>query len=158
MARSKTGRLRQPNQTGSAWILAPAAVLILLVLASVTVDSAVVFLGQRQLSDAAASAALDAAHAINQSDFYTSGTIELDPLLATSLADQAIDQDSLSAVTLSGRPEVVVEGATACVTLTGVVHRIFAPALPGVPRQVVVHATAESTAEEGAATTDGGPC
>jgi len=134
------------REAGSAWVLAPAAILVLMVLASITVDSAVVFLGQRQLGDSAASAAYDAAHAISQAAFYQDGEIELDPATATALADRAVTEDHLSAVTLVGEPQVTVSGATVCVRLTGVVQVIFARAIPGAPRQAVVHATARATA------------
>jgi uncharacterized membrane protein len=145
--RRGAGRRRhRPTETGSALILVPAAVLVLVVLAAIAVDSAAVFLGQRQLAEAAATAATDAAGAISEPTFYQTGTITLDPSEAQHLAAASIAAQDLHAVKLAGPIQVTVAGRQVCVTLTGEVPVIFGRALPGVPRDTTVHATATATA------------
>src|SRR4051794_17813956 len=51
----------QASEQGSSLMLAPAGFLVLLLLASVSVDSAIAFLGRRQLENAVTAAANDAA-------------------------------------------------------------------------------------------------
>lgn len=140
------GRRRRPTETGSALILVPAAVLVLMVLASIAVDSAAVFLGQRELAEAAATAATDAAGAISESTFYRTGIITLDPSEAQRLAATSVAAQDLHNVTLAGPIEVTVAGRQVCVSLTGKVPVIFGRALPGVPQATTVHATATATA------------
>lgn len=139
-------RRHRPTETGSALILVPAAVLVLVVLAAIAVDSAAVFLGQRQLAEAAATAATDAAGAVSQPTFYQTGTITLDPSEAQRLADASIAGQDLHAVKLAGSIRVTVSGRQVCVSLTGEVPVIFGRALPGIPRVTTVHATATATA------------
>lgn len=55
---------------GSVLLLMPAAVLIVMVLGAVAVDAAVVYLGERQASDLAASVANDAAALLDEARFY----------------------------------------------------------------------------------------
>jgi Flp pilus assembly protein TadG len=127
-------------------ILVPAAVLALLVLASIAVDSAAVFLGQRQLAQAAATAATDAAGAISESTFYQSGAIALDPAEAQRLAAASVAAQNLHGVTLTGAVRVIVVGRQVCISMSGQVPLIFGRALPGVPKAIGVHATAVATA------------
>lgn len=138
------------GEAGSAWILAPAALLIMVVLGAIAVDSALVYLGQRQLVDAADSAATNAAGGISESAFYGSptgggGRIVLSANRADRLAAATISNQDLSAVTLSST-QVEVAGRQVCVRLSGVVHPIFGSALPGHPFDVGVTAVATATA------------
>ena len=140
-------RRRLPRaETGSALILVPAAVLVLVVLAAIAVDTAAVFLGQRQLAEAAATAATDAAGAISEPTFYRTGTITLDPSEAQRLAVASTAAEDLHAVKLVGPIDVTVAGRQVCVSLTGEVPVVFGRALPGIPRATTVHATATGTA------------
>lgn len=137
-------------EAGSAWVLAPAAVLILVVLGAIAVDSALVYLGQRQLVDAADSAATDAAGGVSESAFYGSstaagGVVALSTSRADQLAAASLSRQDLSAVTLSSS-RVEVAGVQVCVKLSGVVHPIFGSALPGHPFAIRVTAVATATA------------
>ena len=59
------------RQRGSVLLLFPAAVLIVLVLSAITVDSSIAFLAQRELANATAAAANDAAsRAVDGQAFY----------------------------------------------------------------------------------------
>ncbi|MHB8295883.1 MAG: pilus assembly protein TadG-related protein [Acidimicrobiales bacterium] len=123
------------GERGSTLVLVPVAVLIVMVLGAIAVDSAQVYLGQRQLSDAAAAAAHDAAGAISSSAFYGTGTVMLDPARATAVADQATAAEHLgTGVQLAAPVTVAVSGDQVCVSLTGVVLPVFGRALPGIGR------------------------
>ncbi len=127
-------------------MLVPALVLVLVVLAAIAVDSAAVFLGQRQLGDAAAAAANDAASALSDQSFYRAGTVDLDPTVARRVADASLAAQDHSGVTIDGPAEVQVAGRQVCVSLTGHVEAIFGRAVPGVPHTTTVHARATATA------------
>lgn len=134
------------HETGSVLLLVPAAVLVLVILGAVAVDAAVVFLGQRQLSDAAAAAATDAASAVSDSAFYGSGTIALDPATAKKVAASSVRAQGLEGVSLSGPVTVQVVGRQVCVSLVGQVSRPFGAAIPGIPARATVRARATATA------------
>lgn len=66
-------------------MLVPAGVLVLLLFAAIAVDSAGAFLAQRQLTDALAAAANDAATAgIDNRVYYSTGAIVLDPTVSAA--------------------------------------------------------------------------
>jgi Flp pilus assembly protein TadG len=121
-------------------------VLVLVILGAIAVDSAAVFLGQRQLAEAAATAATDAAGAISEPTFYRSGMITLDPAEAQRLAEASVAAENLHGVQITGPVRVTVAGRQVCVSLSGRVPTIFGRAVPGVPRVTSIHATATATA------------
>jgi Flp pilus assembly protein TadG len=127
-------------------MLVPALVLVLVVLAAIAVDSAVVFLGERQLGDTAAAAANDAVSALSDPSFYRAGNVDLDPTAARRVADASVAAQDHSGVTIDGPVEVQVEGRQVCVSLTGHVDAIFGRAIPGVPHATTVRARATATA------------
>lgn len=82
---------------GSVLMLMPAAVLIVLLLGAIAVDSAIVYLGQRQAYNVAFDAANDAAGAGFDADIAReSGDIVYDPDRVEALAEEAIDAASIS--------------------------------------------------------------
>jgi len=140
---------RRDSETASVLLLMPAAVLVLVVLASIALDSAVVFLGQRELANAAAAAARDGASAVSSSRFYGGGVIAVDAAEAERRARAAIAARDVHGVTLSGPVAVTVAGRQVCVTVTGRVDRIVARSIPGVPGRVTVRARSTATAAGG---------
>jgi Flp pilus assembly protein TadG len=143
--------LRAEPERGSVLALMPAAVLIFLVLGALAVDSALAFLGERSVSNAAAAAANDAAAAaVDRSTFYAGGDVRLDPRLAREVAAASVAAaglDELDGLTVevtvaAGAPEVTV-------TVRARVSYLFSAAVPGGPDGVDVEATAVATAEEG---------
>lgn len=80
-------RRRRGGEDGNTLVLMPAAVLILLVLASLAFDAAVVHLQQRRLSDLAASLANDAVAGLAVSSVYDlAAGPAVDPARASDLA------------------------------------------------------------------------
>ena len=132
-------------------LLFPAAILIVVVLAAISVDSAASFLAQRELAGAVAAAANDAAtEGLANRAFYQYDRIELDPGAAARVAEDEVrraldparyrDLQVQVSVTPSspGCPPVVTVRASATV------DTIFARALPGSAGDVRVTAAALS--------------
>ncbi|MGH9077594.1 MAG: hypothetical protein ACRDY0_09130 [Acidimicrobiales bacterium] len=140
--RPRPARGDPAGQRGSAVVLVPAGFLVLVVLAAITVDSAVAFLGQRQLNDALSAAANDAAGAaISASRFYQEGQLVLDPARAASVVCQTVAGQSsgLHRIRLS----LALDGAVVGVRGSAEVDEVFGRALPGLrQRQVSALATA----------------
>ena len=76
---------------GSVLLLFPAGVLVVLLLGAIAVDASIAFLGQREIANAVAAAANDAATAsLSDAAFYGSGDIALDEARATDLAEARV--------------------------------------------------------------------
>ncbi|HWG73530.1 MAG TPA: hypothetical protein VG184_05705 [Acidimicrobiales bacterium] len=140
-------------ERGSALVLVPAGFLVLVMLAAMAVDSAVAFLGQRQLADALAAAANDAASAaIADPSFYASGAVVIDPVRADQVVCQTVAAQSdgdLHHVVLA----VAVAGAAVGVRGDAEVDEVFGRALPGL-HQRHVSALAVAVASQGPVTAD----
>lgn len=142
-------------------MLFPVAVLVVVILAAITVDSTVMFLGQREVANAVAGAANDAASlGVGNSSFYQAGAVELDPgtveRLVTERVRAALDDDRFRDL----RVEVaVVPGGASCepavrVHAEATVGYVFARAIPGAPARATVEATSVAAAVE----SPGGAC
>lgn len=135
------------SQQGNTLLLMPVGVLVLLILAAIAVDAAVLFLGQRRVADLAASVAQDAVAAVDEASFYE-GELALDPgrarrreaTLTSSLPRDDALLDPSCAVTTGNRGD----GPTASASCTARVRFVFAPAVPGARRlsEVVANETA----------------
>lgn len=134
-------------------MLVPAAILVLLVLGSITVDFSLAFLAQRELTGAAAAVANDTATAaLSDRSFYgggpeaTPGRIEIDDELAARFAEQALELRAPASVRDAAVERVRAPGNQVCVVLTGRVEYIFAKAIPGRARGRLVTGRAVATA------------
>jgi uncharacterized membrane protein len=136
---------------GSVLMLMPAAVLVVVVLGSIAVDFAIVFLGEREAASLAAAAANDAATAVAEQEFREEGTFRLDEDRARRVAEATLDASSsviddldyeVEVGTVAGEPAVTV-------TVSGTVAYVFAPALPGAPDRAPVEASATAVARAG---------
>ncbi len=131
-------------------MLFPAAVLIVIVLAAITIDSAIAFLGQREVAGAVVAAANDAAaEGVGNQTFYEGGRVDLDldtvrQLVVgrvTAVLDGERFHDLVVDVTVSpsavpGCPQIVRVHASARVAT------LFAAAIPGGPDDRSVQAGA----------------
>lgn len=132
------------GERGSALMLMPAGVLIVLILGALAVDSAVLFLGERELADLTAAAANDAATAaISEASFYECGRLQLDEQRAHAVAGAVAQARVSDAVTLT-RVDVDVRNDTSppeiTVAAAGTVRLVFTPVLPGSTRTRAVAA------------------
>lgn len=109
-------------------MLVPAGFLVLVLLAALAVDSAAAYLARRQLDDALAAAANDAAGgALSNGSFYHSGQVAIDGRQAATVVCQAVaaqgDSD-LHHIRLSmavNGPVIALEGQA---TITAVFGRL----------------------------------
>ena len=141
-------RRRPERERGSTLLLFPAAWLIMVALAAMTVDSAIGFLAQRQLLNATAAAANDAATgALSDRSFYVDNSVVLSPSAVESVAVARIyalvDQARHHDLTVSA--EAVPPAAPGCawtvrVVASSWVDELFGKAMPGSRGQVAVRA------------------
>lgn len=137
---------------GSVLLLVPAGVLVLFVLAAIAVDHALAFLGQRELSAAAAAAANDAVGAaLSDAAYYggASGPIVIDGARAERVAVEAVARRRPTGVSVT-KIVVRVDGPHVCVGVAGRVAYLFTPLVPGLPRGAEVRGEAVATAVVGA--------
>jgi hypothetical protein len=126
-------------------MLMPAAVLVLVILGSIAVDSAVAFLGQRELNNFTATAATTAASAgLDQAAFYHDQHIVIDPQRAADIT--SVLEARVGSGVHDLRVNVTVTGNEVTVTASGVVNDILANAIPGVRHVWAVQATSRATA------------
>lgn len=142
--------MRVRGEAGSVLALIPAGFLVLVVLAALAVDSAVAYLGQRQLHDALAAAANDAVTAgLDNASFYRRGALTLDPAVVadTVCTDVAAQHDSgLHGVTL----RMSLSGDAVRLSGRASVDAVFGRELPGLGTRSV-SAAASATVSDGAA-------
>lgn len=120
-------------------MLLPAAVLVMLALAAIAVDSAVAYLGHRELANAALAAANDAATlSLSDSSFYREGEVATDAERLAAIAEERV-RDAVDGRRLRG---LVVEAEavpprregcawTVVIRARAEVDRVFGAALPG---------------------------
>ena len=141
---------RAGGERGSALLLMPTAVLVIVILGSIAVDSALVFTAQRELADAAAAAANDAVTAgLSDEAFYACGSLELDAGRAREVAARALaarSADIVDAVETVSIGRDTVGAPTVTVSVVGSVSTMFAPAVPGGRDVRPVRATATASA------------
>ncbi len=136
------------GERGSTLFLFPAALLIMIALAAMTVDSAIAFLAQRELVNATAAAANDAATvAVSDHSFYEGNRVEL-----SASAVEAVALDRIYALIdqtrhhgLSVTAEALPPAAAGCawtvrVNASSTVDELFGKAMPGSSGEVDVRA------------------
>jgi Flp pilus assembly protein TadG len=130
------------RERGSVLLLLPAAVMIFLILGALAVDFTQAWSAERELANAAAAAANDAAsRAVDLDYLYATGELRL-------LADKArfVAERSVAAAGLDRLDATVVDvevvGLTVRVTVRGRAHYLFGPAVPGGPEGADVEASA----------------
>lgn len=120
-------------------MLFPAAILIMVALAAMAVDSSIAFLAQRELANATAAAANDAAaQAVSDSAFYEQDRIELSASTVESVAvdrvHSLVDRSrhhGLSVEAVAEPPAGPGCGWTVRVRASSQVDELFGRALPG---------------------------
>jgi len=127
-------------------MLMPAAVLIVLVLAALTVDLSLVHLGRREVVAATEAAANDAVTAgLSEATFRAGGGYKLDPTRVDRAVRAALDARGLLD-RLEDAPHVTITGTTVAIRLALRVDYVFARALPGFDHSAVVAAQGSATA------------
>lgn len=133
-------------ERGSALLLFPAGILVVLILGSIAVDFSIVFLAERELASAAAAAANDAAGAgIDTAHFRQTGEVVLDPIAAERAGESAVTRRA-SAFELTGATITAVDADTVEVVIRAEVRYLFAKVIPGGPHSTTVEARARADA------------
>ena len=129
-------------------MLVPAAVLVLLVLGAICVDSAVVFLAQRDLANRTAAAANDiAGFAVTDAAFYDrAGAVDLDDERADAFVRLAFPEDRPPGGYESWSADADAAGDVVPVGAEAEARSIFAKAIPGAPDTTTVRARSTATA------------
>lgn len=133
---------------GSVLMLMPAAVLVVLMLAAISVDLSLVFLRQRQASSVAVDIANDlASAAFDHEAFRATGHFTLDEARARRLGRRYLDASDLAGTVTRFDVEVLAPDAVR-VAITVRVDYLFAKAIPGAAdgTTVTAHATATAVA------------
>lgn len=121
-------------------MLVPAGVLIVLILASLALDRALVFGAQRDLVATAQAAANDAvALGVDPDELRGNGLIALDPDRVGRAVDAVVAADGAAIAATWD-----IQGTTVVVHLERPVRYLLSPAVPGGPRTELVSATAEA--------------
>ena len=129
------GARRGSGERGSSLMLFPAAVLVLIVLGALAVDTSIAFLGERELANITAAAANDIASvAVAEEAYYREGRYELDVDRVLGLARAA--NDDAPAYLRITCTEVEVDGTRVRVLMQATADLVFAKGLPGAPRDV----------------------
>jgi hypothetical protein len=131
----------------------PAGFLVLMLLAALAVDSAVSYLGQEQLHDALSGAANDAVTAaIDDSSFYRSGAITIDPAAAGQVVCASVAAQNASA--LRGLEVwMAVDGDSLRLRGQAEVAGVFGRVIPGLAHHTVRASVAAVAAQGQVATT-----
>lgn len=146
------------ERRGSTLLLFPAAVLVVVALAAIAVDSTIAFLAERELANATAAAASDAAAAaIDDRAFYQGNRLELDYERVEALAHERVTSSldparhrRLAVEARARPPEQDGCPWTVEVRASSEVRYLFSSAVPGAPRTVRVEATSTATPRQDA--------
>ena len=130
----------------------------MLALAAITVDSAIAFQAQRQLANATAAAANDAAtQALSDRAFYQGDRVELSTTAVEGIAVDKVRQliDATHHYDLVVTAMAIAPAAGGCawtvrVTASSRVEELFGKAMPGSDGQVAVRAVSTASPREGA--------
>ena len=135
------------DERGSVLMLVPAAVLVLLVLGAICVDSAIVFLAQRDLANRTASAANDiAGFAVSDATFYDDGgVVALDAERADAFVRLAFAADRVPGGYRSWSADAETDGDRVTVAAEAEVSSVFARAVPGATGTTTVRARSVAT-------------
>jgi len=136
------------DERASVLLLVPAALLIVLVMASIAVDMSLVHLRRRQAHDLAAAAANDAVTAAADENSLRAGGYRVDPDRAQQVVARIIAASDL-APDLAAPPSVRITGDSLVVEVSLHADYIFAGVIPGTPDGTTVTATASATAAAG---------
>jgi hypothetical protein len=129
------------DDAGSALMLMPAAVLVVLVLAAISMDLSLVHLSRRELVAAAEAAANDAVtYGLDETAYRAGSGFVLDPARVERSVHQTLAARGLTD-DLAASPDVTLVGDEVRVQLVLRVDYVFAKALPGVAHSTTVSAT-----------------
>lgn len=133
---------------GSALMLMPAAILIVFVLGAIAVDLTAIRVGQRDLQAALTDAANDAVTgALDESLLRAGLGYHVDESTAQAIAIEVLATKGALRDLAAGPDVRVASDGSVTITASRRVLHVFGQAIPGVPRDETVHATATASLE-----------
>lgn len=142
------GKARSRREDGSVLLLVPVGALILLVLGAIAVDFAVIFTAQREVANLTAGLANDAAGAVDEDAFFTTGDYRIDRSRAQRVVQQVVATRPDDTLRVSC-PTVVLEQVDVIrIGCVGTIDLVFSRALPGGFSPFTVRATSTVRAAE----------
>jgi len=136
-------------ERGSTLLLFPAALLIVMALAAIAVDSAIGFMAQRELVNATGAAANDlATQALSDHSFYRADRIALAPDVVEAMAIErvrALVDDRHHDLVVDAEAVAVGCSWTVTVIASSRVDELFGRAMPGSDGQIAVQATSTAS-------------
>lgn len=126
---SRAGVCRR-TERGTALVLAPALMLVLLALGAIAIDLSALHAQHRQLHATASAAADDAAGMLDERHLQSSGELRIDPAAATRVVRSHLHDGAVPG-RLDGSVGVTVsaDGTTVEVRTTVIVERVLLPSL-----------------------------
>jgi hypothetical protein len=138
------------RERGSVLALMPAAALVFVVLGSLAVDSAIAYLGEREVSNVASSVANDAAtEGLDLERYYATGDLVLLPARVQAVADAALAREADGHLQDLRIDVELLDADRVLVRVRARVRSLFARALPNGLDERDVGASAEATARRG---------
>lgn len=142
---SQPSAVPRPSDVGSALALIPACTFVLIVLAALAADLALVQLRRREALSVAAAAVNDAASLGTSEAALRQGLHAIDPSRATEVVNRHIAASAVAG-SLARPPRILVDDTAVEVTLEVRVEHLFSPAIPGTDPVTVVVVSASATA------------
>lgn len=135
--------MRRPRDRASTLLFFPAALLVMVVLAAITVDFARLHLVQRQVDDIAAATANDAVTVgLDVGGLRSGDDYRLAPGRVRAVAGAHADHAALPVAVVAR----MTDPRSVAVTVSAVVPLAFSRAIPGVPHRVTVRGDARASA------------
>jgi hypothetical protein len=125
---------RRVNERGTALLLYPAGVMVLMVLAAIAVDFSVVRMARQELLATAQASADDAVAMVDDVSLRAGDRLVIDLPRARQLVAEEFRAADLSCRTVSASADLGPRPGTLVVTATCDVAHFFARAIPGTPR------------------------
>lgn len=138
------------GERGSVLMLVPAGILVLLCLAAIAVDGAIIFAAERDLANRTAAVAGDLANmAVDDDTLYGDGDVVLRADVAASYAALSFPPEDPPNGYETWRAAASTDGRRVTVSATAEVRYLFASAIPGARPSTTVQASSTATATGG---------
>lgn len=125
---------RRPDDDGSALVLVPALLMVMLALGAIAIDLSVLHGAHRALHRIASGAADDAAAMIDTDQLQIDGSLRIDDDAARRVVDAHLDAARVPGPLTAVRTSVSADGLVITVELTASVDHVLLAALPGTER------------------------
>jgi Flp pilus assembly protein TadG len=139
--RARRSDRRRTHDDGSALVLVPALLMVLLALGAIAIDLSVLHGAHRSLHRIASGAADDAAAMIDTERLQVDGELRIDGAAARRVVDAHLDAAQVPGSLASSRTSVSADGDVVTVELTSSVDHVLLASLPGTERTEAVSVT-----------------